>query len=75
MSEKVDQVIEDLKQKAEEAIAKADQKLEAEKDEWAKLAATDPDAARRRVRSFWICVAGGLGVVLGYALHALIAFL
>lgn len=75
MSEKVDQVIEDLKQKAEEAIDKADQKLEAEKDEWAKLAATDPDAARRQVRSFWICVAGGLGVVLGYALHALIALL
>lgn len=74
MSEKVDQVIEDLKQKAEEAIDKADQKLDAEKDEWAKLAASNPDAARRQVRTFWICVAGGLGIVLGYALHAVIAF-
>lgn len=70
MSEKVDQVIEDLKQKAEEAAGKAEVKLDEKKDEWAELAAVDPDAARRQLRAFWICVAGGLGCALGAVLHA-----
>lgn len=65
MSEKVDQVIEDLKQKAEEAIDKADQKLDAEKDEWAKLAASNPDAARRQLRAFWGIVGTVAGVIIG----------
>lgn len=70
MSKKIDQVIDDIKQKAEEAAGKAEVKLDEKKDEWAELAAVDPDAARRQLRAFWICVAGGLGCVLGAVLHA-----
>lgn len=70
MSKKIDQVMDDIKKKAEEAAGKAEVKLDEKKDEWAELAAVDPDAARRQLRAFWICVAGGLGILLGAALHA-----
>ena len=70
MSKKIDELIEQVKQGSQKAIAEADEKLDKKKDEWAALASVDPDAARRQLRMFWICVAGGLGIVIGAVLHS-----
>lgn len=64
VSETVQEVASDVAEKVEE-------KLDAAKDEWAQLAITDSDAARRQLRNFWILVAGGSGLVIGGASGAL----
>lgn len=49
--------------KFEELWDDLEAKIEAEKS---KL----DTETRRKVRAFWICVAGGLGIVIGAVLHA-----
>lgn len=68
VGEKVEEV-------ASEVSAKVEEKLDAAKDEWAQLAQTDPDAARRQLRRFWILVAGGAGLVVGAVLGAFLTWL
>lgn len=65
---------EELQQKLEALGVKVGDKFE---ELWNDLEAKiDAEKAkldtetRRKVRAFWICVAGGLGIVIGAALHA-----
>ena len=50
------------------ASEKVEEKLDQAKDEWAELTMKNPDEARRKLRTFWIVVAGGFGIVLGILL-------
>ncbi len=68
VSETVQEVASDVAEKVEE-------NLDAAKDAWAQLAMTDPDAARRQLRKFWILVAGGSGLVIGGAFSAFLMWI
>lgn len=68
-------VTETVQEVASDVAEKVEEKLDAAKDEWAQLAMTDPDAARRQLRKFWILVAGGSGLVIGGLISALVAWI
>ena len=59
----------------QEVATEVEAKLDAAKDEWAQLAMTDPDAARRQLRKFWILVAGCSGLVIGSLVSSLVAWI
>lgn len=59
----------------EATSSKLEEKLNDAKDEWAKLAQTNPDEARRQLRKFWIIVAGSIGIVTGGSIMYLITLL
>ena len=69
------EVAEKVEEVAAEVSATVEEKLDAAKDEWAQLAQTDPDAARRQLRRFWILAAGGAGLVVGAAVGAFLTWL
>lgn len=58
-----------------DVVEKVETKIDEAKDEWAKLALTDPDAARRQLRKFWILVAGCSGIFIGGLGASLIAWI
>lgn len=66
---------EEEKTTAEAVKSAVEEKLDAAKDEWAQLAQTDPDAARRQLRKFWILVAGGAGLIVGAVIGAFLTWL
>lgn len=51
------------------------EKLDAGKLEWADLAATNPDEARRYIRKAWAIIAGSAGLVLGAGIGYLVGML
>lgn len=59
----------------QEVATEVEAKLDAAKDEWAQLAMTDPDAARRQLRKFCILVAGCSGLVIGSLVSSLVAWI
>ena len=69
------EVAEKVEEVASEVSAKVEEKLDEAKDAWAQLAQTDPDAARRQLRRFWILVAGGAGLVIGGSASAFLVWL
>lgn len=71
--ENLDRVKEELEVKKTEA----QQSLDALKARFESIgsAMTDPDAARRQLRKFWILVAGGSGLVIGGLISALVAWI
>lgn len=69
------EVAEKVEEVAAEVSATVEEKLDAAKDDWAQLAQTDPDAARRQLRRFWILVAGGAGLISGAAVGSFLIWL
>lgn len=65
LKERFDNVGDAVEEVVSDTVQKVEEKLDAAKDEWAQLAMTDPDSARRQLRKFWILVAGGSGIVIG----------
>lgn len=65
LKERFENVGDAVEEVVSDTVQKVEEKLDAAKDEWAQLAMTDPDAARRQLRKFWILVAGGSGIVIG----------
>ena len=58
-----------MTQTGESVSTKVESFLDSKKDQWAQLAVTDPDEARRKLRTFWMGVSGIcaiIGAVLGF---------
>lgn len=51
--DKLNEFIKKMKAEAEELGLDIEEKLDEAKDKWAETATTDPDTARRQLRSFW----------------------
>lgn len=64
-----------VQEAASDVVEKVETKLDEAKDEWAQLALTNPDAARRQLRKFWILVAGCSGLVIGSLVSSLVAWI
>lgn len=64
-----------IQEAASDIVEKVETKLDEAKDEWAQLALTNPDAARRQLRKFWILVAGCSGIFIGSLGASLIAWI
>lgn len=62
---KLDELIEKMKAEAKELGLDLEERLDAAKAEWAETATTDPDTARRQLRSFWGIVGFIAGILVG----------
>ena len=62
---KLDELIEKMKTEAKELGLDIEEKLDDAKDKWAETATTDPDMARRQLRSFWGIVGFIAGILVG----------
>lgn len=51
--DKLNEFIEKMKEEAKKIGLDIEEKLDDAKDKWAETATTDPDMARRQLRSFW----------------------
>lgn len=58
-----------MEQTGESVSTKVDAFMDSKKNQWAQLAVEDPDEARRKLRTFWMGIAG-CGVVIGFLLGA-----
>lgn len=63
--DKLNEFIEKMKAEAKELGLDIDEKLDEAKDKWAETATTDPDTARRQLRSFWGIVGFIAGILVG----------
>ncbi len=63
--DKLNEFIEKMKAEAKELGLDIEEKLDEAKDKWAETATTDPDTARRQVRSFWGIVGFIAGILVG----------
>lgn len=59
----------------DEAKTALQEKLDEGKLEWADLAATNPDEARRYIRKTWAIIAGSAGLVIGGLIGYLAGFI
>lgn len=63
--DKLNEFIEKMKAEAKELGLDIEEKLDEAKEKWAETATTDPDTARRQLRSFWGIVGTAAGVLIG----------
>lgn len=63
LKSKIESVGSAVEEAVGDVVEDANAKLEEAKDEWAALAQTDPDAARRQLRNFWLIVCASASVV------------
>lgn len=63
--DKLNEFIKKMKAEAEEHGLDIEEKLDEAKDKWAETATTDPDTARRQLRSFWGIVGFIAGILVG----------
>lgn len=63
--DKLNEFIEKMKEEAKKIGLDIEEKLDDAKDKWAETATTDPDMARRQLRSFWGIVGTAAGVLIG----------
>lgn len=63
--DKLNEFIKKMKAEAEELGLDIEEKLDETKDKWAETATTDPDTARRQLRSFWGIVGFIAGILVG----------
>ena len=63
--DKLNEFIEKMKAEAKELGLDIEEKLDEAKDKWAETATTDPDTARRQLRSFWGIVRFIAGILVG----------
>lgn len=63
--DKLNEFIEKMKAEAKEVGFDIEEKLDEAKDKWAETATTDPDTARRQLRSFWGIVGFIAGILVG----------
>ena len=63
--DKLNEFIKKMKAEAEELGLDIEEKLDEAKDKWAETAITDPDTARRQLRSFWGIVGFIAGILVG----------
>jgi uncharacterized membrane protein YcjF (UPF0283 family) len=63
--DKLNEFIEKMKAEAKELGLDIEEKLDEAKEKWAETATTDPDTARRQLRSFWGIVGMAAGVLIG----------
>ena len=63
--DKLNEFIEKMKAEAKELGLDIEEKLDEAKDKWAETATTDPDTARRQLRSFWGIVGFIAGILVG----------
>lgn len=72
----IKELIEKLMTDTTESVGtKVESLLEEKKDQWAALAAEDPDEARRKLRTFWMGISGVclvVGGVIGFFLDKFI---
>lgn len=69
---KLEELIEKMKKEAQELGLDIEEKLDAAKAEWAETAVSDPDTARRQLRSFWGIVGTVAGVLIGLGVGYLV---
>lgn len=63
--DKLNEFIEKMKEEAKKIGLDIEEKLDDAKDKWAETATTDPDMARRQLRSFWGIVGFIAGIFVG----------
>lgn len=63
--DKLNEFIEKMKAEAKELGLDIEEKLDEATDKWAETATTDPDTARRQLRSFWGIVGFIAGILVG----------
>ena len=63
--DKLNEFIEKMKAEAKELGLDIEEKLDEAKDKWAETVTTDPDTARRQLRSFWGIVGFIAGILVG----------
>lgn len=63
--DKLNEFIDKTKAEAKELGLDIEEKLDEAKDKWAETATTDPDTARRQLRSFWGIVGFIAGILVG----------